>query len=33
MQIQPLLDELFNKGLDNNDRKHRVTLYTFRHTI
>lgn len=33
MQIQPLLDELFNKGLDNNDRKHRVTLYTFRHTF
>ena len=32
-QIQPLLDELFNKGLDNNDRKHRVTFYTFRHTF
>lgn len=32
-QIQPLLDELFNQGLDSNDRKHRVTLYTFRHTF
>jgi len=32
-QIQPLLDELFNQGLDRNDRKHRVTLYTFRHTF
>ena len=32
-QIQPLLDKLFNQGLDNNDRIHRVTLYTFRHTF
>lgn len=32
-QIQPLLDELFNQGLDKNDRKHRVTFYTFRHTF
>lgn len=32
-QIQPLLDDLFNQGLDNNDRKHRVTFYTFRHTF
>jgi integrase len=32
-QIQPLLDELFNQGLDRNDRKHRVTFYTFRHTF
>jgi len=32
-QIQPLLDELFNQGLESNDRKHRVTLYTFRHTF
>ena len=32
-QIQPLLDELFNQELDNNDRKHRVTFYTFRHTF
>lgn len=32
-QIQPLLDELFNQDLDNNDRKHRVTFYTFRHTF
>jgi integrase len=32
-QIQPLLDELFNQGLDSNDRKHRVTFYTFRHTF
>jgi len=32
-QIQPLLDQLFNQGLDSNDRKHRVTFYTFRHTF
>ncbi len=32
-QIQPLLDELFNQGLVRNDRKHRVTFYTFRHTF
>ena len=32
-QIQPLLDELFNQGLESNDRKHRVTFYTFRHTF
>lgn len=32
-QIQPLLDDLFNQGLDGNDRKHRVTFYTFRHTF
>jgi integrase len=32
-QIQPLLDELFNQELDSNDRKHRVTFYTFRHTF
>ena len=32
-QIQPLLDKLFNQGLDSNDRKHRVTFYTFRHTF
>lgn len=32
-QIQPLLDDLFNQGLDKNDRKHRVTFYTFRHTF
>ena len=32
-QIQPLLDELFNQELASNDRKHRVTFYTFRHTF
>ena len=32
-QVQPLLDEFFNQGLDSNDRKHRVTFYTFRHTF
>ena len=32
-QIQPLLDDLFNRGFDRNDRKHRVTFYTFRHTF
>ena len=32
-QIQQLLDDLFNQGLDGNDRKHRVTFYTFRHTF
>lgn len=32
-QIQPTLDILFNLGLASNDRRHRVTLYTFRHTF
>ena len=32
-QIQPLLDQLFNKELASNDRKHRVAFYTFRHTF
>ncbi len=32
-QIQPTLNELFNQDLDANDRKYRVTLYTFRHTF
>ncbi len=32
-QIQPTLDKLFNQGLDANDRRYRVTLYTFRHTF
>src|SRR5574344_102784 len=32
-QIQPLIDELFTQDLENNDRKHSVTFYTFRHTF
>jgi integrase len=32
-QIQPLLNILFNEGLEPKDRIHRVSLYTFRHTF
>lgn len=28
-----VLDNLFNKGLDKNDRKNRVVIHTFRHTV
>ena len=31
--FQPMLDELFNKNLDKNDRKKRVVIHTFRHTF
>jgi integrase len=32
-RIKPLLDELFNKGLDTKDAKNRVVIHTFRHTF
>ncbi len=28
-----VLDNLFNKGLDKKDRKNRVVIHTFRHTV
>ncbi len=30
---KPILDELFNKGLDKMDSKNRVVIHTFRHTF
>lgn len=32
-RIKPLLDELFNDGLDTKDSKNRVVIHTFRHTF
>jgi len=32
-QLQPVLDELFNKGIDKSDRKNRVVIHTLRHTF
>ena len=32
-RIKPLLDKLFNKGLDTRDAKNRVVIHTFRHTF
>ena len=32
-RIKPILDELFNKGLDTKDSKNRVVIHTFRHTF
>ena len=31
--FQPIFDELFNHGLDKNDRKRRVVIHTLRHTF
>jgi integrase len=31
--LQGILDTLFNKGLDPEDRKHRVVIHTLRHTF
>ena len=31
--MQKILNELFNKELDSNDRKHRVVIHTTRHTF
>ena len=31
--MQTILNELFNKELDSNDRKHRVVIHTTRHTF
>lgn len=32
-RIKPLLDKLFNKGLDTKDAKNRAVIHTFRHTF
>ncbi len=32
-RLKPLLDELFNEGLDKRDSKNRVVIHTFRHTF
>ncbi|WP_297483674.1 site-specific integrase [Sulfurimonas sp.] len=32
-RIKPLLDRLFNTGLDTKDSKNRVVIHTFRHTF
>ncbi|MDP3301960.1 MAG: site-specific integrase [Sulfuricurvum sp.] len=32
-RIKPLLDKLFNKGLDTKDAKNRTVIHTFRHTF
>jgi site-specific recombinase XerD len=32
-RIKPILDELFNQGLDTKDAKNRVVVHTFRHTF
>ncbi len=32
-RIKPLLDKLFNVGLDTKDAKNRVVIHTFRHTF
>ncbi len=32
-RLKPLLDELFNKGLDVKDRKNRIVIHSLRHTF
>lgn len=32
-RIKPILDELFNEGLERNDSKNRVVIHTFRHSF
>lgn len=32
-RVKPILDELFNDGLDTKDSKNRVVVHTFRHTF
>lgn len=32
-RLKPLLDKLFNQGLDAKDSKNRVVIHTFRHTL
>jgi len=32
-RIKPILDRLFNEGLDTKDSKNRVVVHTFRHTF
>jgi len=31
--LQPIFDELFNQGLESDDRKRRVVIHTIRHTF
>lgn len=32
-RLRSILDELFNKGIDNSDRKNKVVIHTLRHTF
>jgi integrase len=32
-KLAPILNELFNQGLDKNDTKHRTVIHTLRHTF
>jgi integrase len=32
-RLKPILDELFNKGLDKDDRRNRTVIHTFRHSF
>ena len=32
-RLKPILDDLFNKELETNDRKHRVVIHSLRHTF
>jgi integrase len=32
-KLKPVLDELFNKGLDLKDRKNRIVIHSLRHTF
>ena len=32
-KMRPIFNELFNQGLDKNDRKNRVVIHTLRHTF
>jgi len=32
-RLKPILDELFNKGLDAKDRKNRIVIHSLRHTF
>ena len=32
-KLRKILNELFNKGLDEDDRKNRVVIHTLRHTF
>ncbi|RTL10276.1 MAG: site-specific integrase [Neisseriaceae bacterium] len=31
--LKPILDELFNKEINSEDRRHRIVLHSFRHTF
>ena len=32
-RLKPILDKLFNKGLEKDDRRNRVVIHTFRHSF